>query len=47
MADRRDGASGTTISWARTIGTIVDKHSTGGVGDAVGSIAVPLPPRAA
>ena len=34
--------SGTTISWARAIGTIVDKHSTGGVGDAVSLIAVPL-----
>ena len=34
--------SGATISWARAIGTIVDKHSTGGVGDAVSLIAVPL-----
>lgn len=36
------GHSGTTISWTRAIGTIVDKHSTGGVGDAVSLIAVPL-----
>ena len=34
--------SGTTINWAGAIGTIVDKHSTGGVGDAVSPIAVPL-----
>jgi pyrimidine-nucleoside phosphorylase len=34
--------SGETISWDGVVGTIVDKHSTGGVGDAVSLIAVPL-----
>ena len=34
--------SGETICWDDVVGTVVDKHSTGGVGDAVSLIAVPL-----
>jgi pyrimidine-nucleoside phosphorylase len=34
--------SGETIAWDGVVGTVVDKHSTGGVGDAVSLIAVPL-----
>ncbi len=34
--------SGVTLSWSDVAGTVVDKHSTGGVGDAVSLIAVPL-----
>ncbi len=34
--------SGVTLSWGDVAGTVVDKHSTGGVGDAVSLIAVPL-----
>ena len=35
-------ASGVTLSWDDVAGVVVDKHSTGGVGDAVSLIAVPL-----
>ena len=35
-------ASGQTISWRDVTGVIVDKHSTGGVGDDVSLVAVPL-----
>lgn len=34
--------SGTMLDWHDVVGTVVDKHSTGGVGDAVSLIAVPL-----
>lgn len=34
--------SGTSLEWGDVVGTVVDKHSTGGVGDAVSLIAVPL-----
>jgi pyrimidine-nucleoside phosphorylase len=34
--------SGETIAWDGVLGTVVDKHSTGGVGDAISLIAVPL-----
>jgi pyrimidine-nucleoside phosphorylase len=35
-------SSGETIEWSDADGAVVDKHSTGGVGDAVSLIAVPL-----
>ncbi len=35
-------ASGITLSWSGVSGIVVDKHSTGGVGDDVSLIAVPL-----
>jgi pyrimidine-nucleoside phosphorylase len=35
-------SSGTTITWSGVHGTVVDKHSTGGVGDDVSLVAVPL-----
>lgn len=34
--------SGVVLSWNETAGIVVDKHSTGGVGDEVSLIAVPL-----
>ncbi|MDQ2816694.1 MAG: thymidine phosphorylase [Candidatus Eremiobacteraeota bacterium] len=34
--------SGRIIQWPPALGTVVDKHSTGGVGDAVSLIAVPI-----
>jgi pyrimidine-nucleoside phosphorylase len=34
--------SGATIDWSDTASAVVDKHSTGGVGDGVSLIAVPL-----
>lgn len=34
--------SGATLDWKNVAGVVVDKHSTGGVGDAVSLIAVPL-----
>jgi pyrimidine-nucleoside phosphorylase len=34
--------SGVTLSWRDVPGIVLDKHSTGGVGDAVSLIAVPL-----
>jgi pyrimidine-nucleoside phosphorylase len=35
-------SSGEMIEWSDASGSVVDKHSTGGVGDAVSLIAVPL-----
>jgi len=35
-------ASGKTLKWSRPLRTIVDKHSTGGVGDKVSLILAPL-----
>ena len=35
-------SSGAMLSWADVAGVVVDKHSTGGVGDDVSLIAVPL-----
>ncbi|HEV2038040.1 MAG TPA: thymidine phosphorylase [Candidatus Eremiobacteraceae bacterium] len=35
-------SSGVMLSWSDVAGVVVDKHSTGGVGDAVSLIAVPL-----
>jgi pyrimidine-nucleoside phosphorylase len=39
---RAMASSGETIDWRDAGGAVVDKHSTGGVGDAVSLIAVPL-----
>src|ERR1700730_3750181 len=35
-------SSGVMLSWTDVTGIVVDKHSTGGVGDVVSLIAVPL-----